>query len=64
VARYSGTRYRVRSIGLPFLAQLEMQMRDVAADAGFGDDLAALDLVTLLDFEFAVVGIGCDNATA
>ena len=46
------------------LAQFEMQLRrgDVAGLAGLGDHLAALDRVAALDVEFAVVGVGGDEA--
>src|SRR5271165_3046233 len=44
------------------LAQFEMQMRDIVADARFGDDLSAPDPVAFLDVDLAVVGIGRDKA--
>ena len=46
------------------LAQFEVQLRsvDVAALAGLGDDLAALDRVAALDVELAIVGVGGDEA--
>src|SRR5208283_1150686 len=46
------------------LAQLEVELGrvDVAGVAGLGDHLAALDGVAALDVEFAVVGVGADEA--
>src|SRR5207249_2904455 len=45
-------------------SQLEMQLRlaDPAGSADFGDDLAPVDPVTLLDEELVQMGIGGDPA--